>query len=100
GMKSAALFGGRFAIGLWADARAGPYIMPRVALTLPDGILQRDRDVSTQALYLGPLHGTAPQRGRQLVVCSCGERQQVDAIPCRARLPRRIGRPRRGGVPR
>ena len=35
----------------------------------PRPVLQRDRHISTQALYLCPLHRAAAQRHRQLVVC-------------------------------
>src|SRR6185295_18577293 len=64
------------------------------------GILARDRDVPSQALCLGAPHRAAAQRRRQLIVCPSGEREEIDAVPCRARLPRGFGGARRGRVPR
>src|SRR5438874_2927976 len=52
------------------------------------GIAQRDRDVASQALYLGTAHRAAAQRRRQLIAAALRERSQIDGIPRRPRLAR------------
>src|SRR5258705_1715037 len=63
-------------------------------------ILERERDVASQALYLGPLHRTPAERPCQLIVATLGQRQEIDAVPRLARLPGGVVRSRRDGGPR
>src|SRR4051794_8345492 len=70
------------------------------ALRGAPGVAERNGDVASQALYLRATHGAAAHTLAQLIVATLSQAAHLDAVPGRARLPRRIPRSRRDRVPR
>src|SRR2546428_9370302 len=64
------------------------------------GIGGGNRDVPAKAGGLGPAHGASMHRAFQILVAHRFEGADLDLVPLRARLPRRIARDRRPRVPR
>src|SRR3954468_18942433 len=63
-------------------------------------VFESHRDVPSQSGRLRALHRAALQRRREFVVAARRQRSEIDAVPHRARLPRRVVGPRCDGVPR
>src|SRR5206468_9128292 len=76
------------------------YSAADVAGGLAMSVVERNRDVASQAVYLGAAHRAAAKRVRQLIVVAPSQRPHVDPIPGRTRLPRWIIRAGGHGVPR